>query len=323
MSCAEPADISVVIPAYNVEGVLARAVQSVLAQTLPPREIIVVDDGSQDGTARVARGFGSRIKYVRQDNAGVAAARNRAIREATGEWIGFLDADDWWRPNCLEWALDIARRHPGLRWVSGRHVNLWLNGTQTIDPESPAYLKLLSDDDEVFPDYYQAACANVQFTTSAMLIRKRAIIEAGLFDVALRTAEDLDLWWRIADRAASIGYVNRVIAVYDRRTETSLTRSPGSFSDDWWALLTKRVEPGTRPQGGPAYARECYLGVVMRRALRHAVRLGETAHIRRLLSAYGDWLPPAHRVVGWVACRIPAAVPARLGRLWRRCRGLD
>jgi glycosyltransferase involved in cell wall biosynthesis len=90
--------VSVVIPAYNAASVLPRAIESVLGQTSRPEEVIVVDDGSTDNTAQVATQYGPSITYIRQDNAGASAARNRGIAEATGEWIAFLDSDDEWLP---------------------------------------------------------------------------------------------------------------------------------------------------------------------------------------------------------------------------------
>lgn len=94
--------ISAVIPAYNAEACVARAIESVLAQTRPVLEVLVVDDGSRDRTAVVAEQFGAPVRVVRQANAGPSAARNRGAREARGEWVAFLDADDAWRPHKLE-----------------------------------------------------------------------------------------------------------------------------------------------------------------------------------------------------------------------------
>ena len=95
-------DISCVIPCYNGERFLGAALDSVIAQTLPPAEIIVVDDGSTDGsTADVAANYGSRVTYLRQDNAGPAAARNRGLACARGDFVAFLDADDLWHQDKL------------------------------------------------------------------------------------------------------------------------------------------------------------------------------------------------------------------------------
>ncbi|HIG17916.1 MAG TPA: glycosyltransferase family 2 protein, partial [Candidatus Handelsmanbacteria bacterium] len=94
--------IACVIPAYNREGFIGRAVRSALEQVSPPQEIIVVDDGSTDGTGSVVREMGAQVRYIPQENAGGAEARNRGAREANSEWIAFLDSDDYWTPNHLK-----------------------------------------------------------------------------------------------------------------------------------------------------------------------------------------------------------------------------
>src|SRR5262245_53259028 len=94
--------ISVVIPCHNAAAYLRSSIDSVLAQTVPPREILVIDDGSTDESATVAMSYAPRVRVVKQTNRGPASARNRGIEEATGEWIAFLDADDVWRPQKLE-----------------------------------------------------------------------------------------------------------------------------------------------------------------------------------------------------------------------------
>ena len=100
-SAQAPVTISAVIPAYNRGALIGRAIESVLAQSRPPEEIIVVDDGSTDDTAERVRAFGDRVRYVFQPNGGGAAARNRGVEEARGEWIAFLDSDDTWLPEHL------------------------------------------------------------------------------------------------------------------------------------------------------------------------------------------------------------------------------
>jgi hypothetical protein len=108
----EPA-ISVVIPAFNRESVIARAVRSVLAQTFLPREIIVVDDGSTDDTAVRAGAFGDRVRLILQAQGGPARARNRGVREATGDWIAFLDSDDVWDAAYLRTVARVIRDTEG------------------------------------------------------------------------------------------------------------------------------------------------------------------------------------------------------------------
>jgi glycosyltransferase involved in cell wall biosynthesis len=112
---------SAIIPAYQAAKYLAEAIESALAQTRPPDEIIVVDDGSTDGTADIAAGFGARVRCERQAHAGIGAARNRGLALARGERIAFLDADDLWTPAKLEVSQQALDADPGVAMVFG-HV---------------------------------------------------------------------------------------------------------------------------------------------------------------------------------------------------------
>ncbi len=114
------ANVSVVIPTYNAASWIAETLESVLAQTVQPAEIIVVDDGSTDDTAVVLDPYQNRIRHICQDNAGVSAARNRAIEAANGEFIAFLDSDDIWHPQKLEYQMDVfAHPRAGTAWNPG------------------------------------------------------------------------------------------------------------------------------------------------------------------------------------------------------------
>ena len=110
--------ISVIIPVYNCEKYVAEAIESILAQTYPALEVIVVDDGSTDGTGEIVKSF-PQVKYLFQDNAGTAAARNRGIRAAKGEYIAFLDADDLWLPEKLAQQISAYNVDPDLELVTG------------------------------------------------------------------------------------------------------------------------------------------------------------------------------------------------------------
>jgi glycosyltransferase involved in cell wall biosynthesis len=111
--------ISAVIPAYNCEAHIARAIDSVLNQTHPADEIIIVDDGSSDDTVQAVRSYGDKVTLIQQENAGASAARNTGIEAATGNWIAFLDADDEWLPDMLQRQTDILTQHPHLVWTTG------------------------------------------------------------------------------------------------------------------------------------------------------------------------------------------------------------
>lgn len=117
--------VSVIVPTYNRAHCVGRAIRSALEQTYAHVEVIVVDDGSTDGTADVVAGCGPRVTYVRQANGGVAAARNAGLRAATGEFVAFLDSDDWWDPWKLSAQIAVLRGRPdvGMVWTDMRAID--------------------------------------------------------------------------------------------------------------------------------------------------------------------------------------------------------
>src|ERR1041384_1150436 len=122
--------VSVVIPAYNAAAYLPDAINSVLSQTRPADEVIVVDDGSKDSTGELAESYGDKVFCVRQSNSGVVAARARGIQAAQGDWIAFLDADDVWYTHKLEAQLDLLGRIGGLALICSDRISF----TSTIPP---------------------------------------------------------------------------------------------------------------------------------------------------------------------------------------------
>jgi glycosyltransferase involved in cell wall biosynthesis len=191
----EPPLVSVVIPAWNAARTLPRAIDSVLAQTWARREIIVVDDGSADDSQAVLARYGDRVRVVSQANGGPSAARNRGLREARGQYVAFLDADDHWLPEKLERQVALLEAHPDLGFcstativvdASGKHVRDWpcCNASEPL-------LETL---------FMQSAA--VSGSTSGVLARSELLREADGFDQRLRGFEDPDLWIRLAYRTA-------------------------------------------------------------------------------------------------------------------------
>lgn len=188
-SPAKVPTISVVIPAFNSGQWIAQTVESVLAQTVQPSEIIVVDDGSTDDTRRRLAPYMDRIRYLLQANQGVAVARNSGIAAATGELIAFLDADDLWHPQKLEIQLRAMADHP----------RLGLLGTGAFDLPAPAAAEAGPCGLSMVP-WRRLVVKNV-FTTSSVMVRRDVLNKVGCFDPELRGPEDFDLWLRIAEAA--------------------------------------------------------------------------------------------------------------------------
>ena len=147
---------SVIIPVYNGAETVGHAIESVLTQTYPAHEVIVVDDGSIDATAKAVAPFGSRVRYIYQPNAGVAAARNAGVKHATGEWLAFLDADDWYYPDRLRWHAEWIQEDTGLDFLTGdydyvksdgshisRSMEMHESGRQMLDKAQGAFMDKL------------------------------------------------------------------------------------------------------------------------------------------------------------------------------------
>ena len=127
------ARVSVVIPAYNMARYVGASIESVLAQTLPPDEVIVVDDGSSDQTAKVVEEFAAHVRLLRQEHMGYTVAMNRGIQEATGSLLAFQDADDLWEPEKLERQCAAIDTNPDVDAVFG-HMECFLS--PDVDPEA-------------------------------------------------------------------------------------------------------------------------------------------------------------------------------------------
>lgn len=311
------ATVSCVIPAYNAAAFIRRALESVLAQSCPVNEVIVVDDGSKDDTLAVLATFGPRIRVITQANAGAAAARNRGLAESTGAWVAFLDADDWWEPDRLRLGRELLARHPGLHWTAGAYWVLESGGARRLVPDARQSGRVLGDG-EVVADFYEAAWQGVAFHTISYLIRRTLLVELGGFRADLPTGEDLDLWWRIADRSPRVGFVRQPIATYDCSQPGSLTRVERSHFENLWKLVGLHAAAGSAPTDRPGGAsKERILTREIWRMMRHAIRVGEPENVRRVLDGYAQWLPARERAIGRAASVLSPAALRRIGRTYR------
>lgn len=191
--------VSVVVTTYNQASYIEQTVESVLAQTYAPHEVILVDDGSTDDTpSRVAR-FDGSISYIRQKNEGIAGSRNTGIRRAGGELIAFLDGDDLWEPGKLAAQIELAQAYPnsGLIVVDGVEFNE--SGITRTSLLSGDYWKGLSENEIVTGNYYQRLLRR-QFicTTSQVMVPARVFEVVGLSNRKFSRANDWDLYIRIA-----------------------------------------------------------------------------------------------------------------------------
>ena len=204
--------ISVIIPLYNKETGIATALRSILAQTYQDFEIVVVDDGSTDGSVAVVESFDDpRIHLIHQQNAGVSAARNRGIEEAKGESVAFLDADDEWMPEFLEEIRTIQQEYPECKAQATNYVfNSRGVKSQTILRKIP-----FKSERGVLSNYFEiASCSHPPIWTGAVCIERKLLQEFGGFPIGIKSGEDLLTWARIAVRTQWV-YSLKELAQYN------------------------------------------------------------------------------------------------------------
>jgi len=215
--------VSVVIPTYNRADWLPETVASVLSQTVVPDEIIIVDDGSTDHTEDLCSSFPHPVRYVRQENAGVGAARNRGMEEASGEFIGLVDSDDVWEPSKLEVQLEFHRRRPELGWSVTNAITVGLDGNKLAGNQGFArnfgvFRAMRETPEEFFTRWFESMTIHAggaehlawygdaftplfhgNFTSpTCVLLRRDVVDEAGMFDVSFRLAEETEYFHRVA-----------------------------------------------------------------------------------------------------------------------------
>lgn len=294
---------SVVIPAYNAAQFICRAIDSALAQKLQDVEIIVVDDGSTDNTADVVSRYQDRVLYVRQEHRERSAARNHGITLATGKYIAFLDADDWWLPQKLAKQVDVFESNPELGLV------YCLAARYTRDGQMLESGGLLSPVDIArgkwaFEDLIMGRC----FPMPTVIVRRECLDEVDSFDESLSQFEDWDLWLRLSLKY-QFGFVPEVLAGWLARGKFF----PHAFAhhhalDARLCIVERALQASSVPVEIRARARAQALWftsliyLALGRVSVAREHLVEASHLRRELCPRpdGDWLDDLVSLAMWL-----------------------
>ncbi len=285
-------NVSVIIPAHNAENCLAQSLDSVLQQTVAPHEIIVIDDGSTDGTASVARSYGDRIIYLEQVNAGPSAARNAGLHIATGDLIAFLDSDDYWRPEFLERCTGFLEAHPEAVAVNTGLLTRMQNGREILQP---ALLTGVDAPSEPFVinDFYAFWAAHDHVRTGSTVIRKSVMDQAGGQRADLRVGEDLEFWGYIAT-FGPWGYIPEPLWVGNSRAAAAASGWLRKYRKRRKLCPTvevwqERILPRLTNEQFPHFIK--VRGRVAAGYAQNHILGGNSAQARHIIQTYGDQLP--------------------------------
>ena len=201
------AKVSIIIPAYNTSQYIAETLDSVFAQTFKDYEVIVINDGSPDTPEleKVLQPYRDRILYLKQENRGLAGARNTGVRHAQGKYVAFLDSDDCWFPEFLESQL-------GLLEGAGVPDLVYADSLDVGNAPGHPHRFMEANPSRGVPTFESLLVGKCVVVVSCVVARKQALIDAGLFDERLRSVEDYDLWLRVAHRGGRIAYQEKVLA---------------------------------------------------------------------------------------------------------------
>ncbi len=284
MNGAAPS-VTVVVPTYNRANYLAATIESILAQTLPPSEILIIDDGSSDDTPDICRAFPAPVRTIMQENRGLSAARNRGIEAATSDWIAFCDSDDLWHRQKLEKQLATLRALPEAGWC--------VSGCSLIDPAGAGIATAGAGFADVFPvfrehnvspenhfgkyllrrsvrfnegavtvfhgDAFRLLFAgNIALPSSAVVARS-LFADIGMFDPSFRVAEETEFFHRLAARS-HVAIVMEPLVQY-RVGHTSIVNTPDRSPLIENALRSLEQAAKLRPQMEPAERGDYHMGV--------------------------------------------------------------
>lgn len=226
--------ISCIVPTYNGEGYLREALDSILAQSYRPLEVIVADDGSTDETLRVAHDYGELVRLVSQANAGPAAARNLGVRSARGELVAFLDQDDLWRPDKLRRQQERFAARPELDLCVAHVRRFWVAS--------------LRDQAERFRDH-RLAKPLPGYITGTLLARRAVFDRVGLFDPARRYGDAMEWFLRAREWGAVTELLPDVLLLHRMHARNLSQAEAAGSRSEFLDILKTSLDRRRRPEG--------------------------------------------------------------------------
>ncbi len=226
-------NFSVIIAAYNAEKTIKKAIESILNQTYSAYEIIIIDDGSTDETKTQVKQFGSKVHYLRQENAGVSAARNKGVESAKGEWVCFLDADDWYYPDRLKWHAELINNHPELDFMTGNfdYIDEQGNIIRQSMQSTKAGRQLLEKannlpstimEGEVINDFIAQHFGD----THTLSLPRASFIQLGGYPQGVAVCEDVHFLIRLCAISKKIGVFVKPMAAYYIHSDSATRSDP-------------------------------------------------------------------------------------------------
>lgn len=312
----EPFRVATVIPVKDGLPDVLDAVASALAQSVPPAEVIVIDDGSSDGSGDAVRSrFGARVNVIPGRFGSAAAARNAGWRAATAEWVAFLDADDLWFEEKLATARACLESCPDARWFFSDGAFRTLEGEL-----HDSWLRTYADLHEPYAGHPTAELVEVNFIlTSSVVVRRDALVEAGGFDQGMSHAEDVDLWIRLSRRHVATASPRSLVRYQHRPGGLTRQIVPRLLGDV--ALFDRLAADAELPQAVRARAR-ARVSVARTKLAVAMLRDGKPGEARAHLAA--AWRTGARRRVVaalWAATLLPPGLIARVrGQRWATAR---
>jgi glycosyltransferase involved in cell wall biosynthesis len=276
--------ITAVIPTYNYGRFVTQAVESALAQTYGPVEVIVVDDGSSDDTREQLGPYADRVRYIYQDNQSVAAARNTGIQAARGDLIAFLDADDLWHPHKLELQMCYLADHPSVRLLAVDRLPVGAANWPSLNGLAHLKARMITVEELVLQPH---------FAPSGVLVRKECFDTVGFFDSSLRNAEDYDMWIRIACR---FPVVKLDVPLWWYRVHgANKSHVPARQEAAGLRVLGKTFAPSNPLSGRFLLKRKAYSYAAYAAALNYSSDRMELLALARILHSFLLWPFPYQR----------------------------